>query len=145
MARATIFNISALFHYFRLYILKSGCAFSKSRAKTGMRRRPCVLYAYCTILILYLRIQYHFSAASRQTGANRRKNVFVVGALIWESVAFYRGDISFKCYHSRIFILLDIFTSLQRHGTTDGTRRGSFAQSMSFKCDSTMWNLHKFL
>lgn len=79
----------------------------------GKNRARAAGRVYCTraILILYLRIQYHFSAASRQTGANRRKNVFVVDALIWESVAFYRGDISFKRYHSRIFILSGIFTS----------------------------------
>lgn len=83
-------------YYFCLCIIKSECAFSKSRTQNQgreSRRRSCV-YITRAILISYLRIQYHFSAASRQTGANRRKNVFVVDVLIWESSGVFIAVIS---------------------------------------------------
>lgn len=72
-----------------------------------MYARVCVARA---ILISYLCIQYDFSAASRQTEANRRKNVFVVDALIYGSVSRLSA-ISVKYYHSGIFILSKIFSS----------------------------------
>lgn len=72
------------------------CIFEIADKNRGANSAPPAVCMYIAraILISYLRIQYHFSAASRQTGANRRKNVFVVDALIWESRGVFIAVIS---------------------------------------------------
>jgi len=131
VARAAIFNIALVrFSFlpplpllplilFPIYYKSRMRIFEIADKNRGANCAPPAVYTCAriarTILILYLRIQYHFSAASRQTGANRRKNVFVVDALIWESRGVFIAVISIlKAIIREYLSVPDIFISLEQ-------------------------------